>query len=123
MAFSFRRLYPYTDQESSQAYWEIWVTRQVLGFARTLDAEVYWRLRNLLVKTADEGKIGNDQMYKHVGDGVFEFKFRTTRIYSFDDGRRIVLTHGDKRSDRVSGERKKVAVIKADYLKQKGRTR
>jgi len=121
MAFSFRRLYPYTDQEASQAHWEIWVTKQVLEFARTLDAQTYWRFRNLLMKTADEGKIGNDQMYKHLGEGVFEFKFRTTRIYSFDDGRRIVLTHGDKRSDRAVGERKKVAIIKAEYLKQKGR--
>src|SRR5688572_4539473 len=121
MTRTFRRLYPYTDERAARSFWEIWVTKQVLEFARGLDPKVYWRLRGLLVRTADEGKIQNDEMYDHIGEGFYEFKVKTTRLYSFDDGRRVVLTHGDKkRSDRAVEERKKAGKIKEEYLSRKG---
>lgn len=121
MARAFRRLYPYTDEHATRSCWEIWVNRQVLEFARTLDSKVYWRLRTLLVRTADEGKIRNREMYRSIDDGFYEFKADTTRLYSFDDGRRIVLTHGDKkRSDRAAEERKVAGRIKNEYFQWKG---
>jgi len=121
MARTFRRLYPYKDEHAGRSFWEIWVNIQVLKFAKTLDSKVYWRLRALLVRTADEGKIRNSEMYDSIDDGFFEFKVQTTRVYSFDDGRRIVLTHGDKkRSDRAVDERKIAGKIKNEYFEWKG---
>lgn len=121
MSYVFRRLYPYHGKQAAKAFYEIWVTRKVMRFARTLDAEVYRRLRQFLVKTADEGKIRNDEMYKEIGDGVSEFKYRKARIYSFDDGRRIVLTHGGKHTDRAVDEKRVTGRIRIEYLAWKGR--
>ncbi|HEX3109312.1 MAG TPA: hypothetical protein VHU41_09480, partial [Thermoanaerobaculia bacterium] len=99
MSYGFQRLYPYGDEDARSTFYEIWMTRQgkhllVMDFAKTLDPETYRKLRQLLVKTADEGKITNKEFYRHIGDGIYEFKYRVSRLYSFNDGRRVVLTHG-----------------------------
>jgi hypothetical protein len=122
MSFDFTRLYPYSDEEAASSFYEIWVTRQgnavpVLEFASALDSETYRKLRQMLVKTADEGKITNKEFYRHIDEGVYEFKFRVSRLYSFNDGRRVVLTHGaKKRSDRAADDRQKVCAIRVLYF-------
>lgn len=118
MSYVFKRLYPYRSHDAAKSCYEIWVTRHVMRFARELDAEVYRRLRQFLVKTADEGKIQNTELYKNIGDGVSEFIYRTTRIYSFDDGRRVVLTHGykGKHLDRSAGQKEMTRTIRNHYL-------
>ena len=118
---SFRRLYPYRDAEAARSQYEIWADRQVLAFARDLEEDAYRRFRLVLTKTADEGKFVNEHIYKHVGEGIYEFKHKTVRIYSFDDGRRVVLTHGGKHKDRVADARKKAAQIRKQYYEQQGR--
>ena len=117
MSFTFKRLYPYSDVDAARSVSEIWVTKQVVQFGRTLTLEVYWRFRLLLTKTADEGAIRNEQIFRHIGEGFYEFKVKTERLYCFYDGRRLVLTHGDKkRSDRAVEERKRAGKIKTEYF-------
>lgn len=124
MAFGFRRLYPPKDH-AARAFYEIWITlygnQSPMRFAKTLDSKIWWRFHQLLVKTADEGKIRNEEMYKHIGDGIWEFKARTARLYCFDDERRIILTHGGKHTDRAVEERKKAGKIQVEYRAWKGR--
>jgi hypothetical protein len=124
MSYGFKRIYPYRDANAANSFYEIWVTRvggkcPVLAFARDLSEQVYWRLRDLLVKTADEGKIRNDQMYDHIDDGIYQFKAKTDRVFSFDDGRRVILTHGSKRADRLTEERKKAVQVRNEYFNWK----
>jgi len=126
MCYDFARLYPYSNSDAARAFHEIWITihgnnSPVMEFAGTLDEETYWRLRQLLVKTANEGKIRNPEMYKHIGDGIYEFKARTARVFSFNDGRRVVLTHGGERADRAVKERKQAKRVETEYLAWKGR--
>lgn len=121
MSYGFRRLYPYGEENARKSVFEIWVTRlgqrcPVLEFARGLNSTVYWRLRDLLVKTADGGKIRNDEMYDHIGEGIWQFKAKTDRIFCFDDGRRVILTHGGKRADRQAEQRKRAAQVRNEYF-------
>jgi|GEM_PF-6656612 len=62
-------------------------------------------------------------MYNNIGDGVSEFKYRNARIYSFDDGRRIILTHGyeGRHLDRAAEEKRATGRIKNEYVVWKGR--
>jgi hypothetical protein len=55
------------------------------------------RAKNLLTTTADSGKYQNEELYKNLGDGIWEFKPLGVRLFSFDDERRVVLTHGAKK--------------------------
>jgi len=73
------------------------------------------------VKTANEGKFRNDEIYNNIGDDVSEFKYRNARIYSFDDGRRVVLTHGyeGKHRNRASKEKETTKKIKNEYMEWK----
>jgi hypothetical protein len=122
MSFDFERLYPYDDDGAASSFYEIWLTKQgntipVMDFAKSLDAQTYRKLRQLLVKTAEEGKITNKEFYRHIDDGVYEFKFRVSRLYSFNHGRRVVLTHGaKKKSDRAVEERERACKIRVAYL-------
>lgn len=56
-------------------------------------------------------------------EGVSEFKYKTARVYSFDDGRRVVLTHGrdGKHLDRAVEQRKIAKRVWAEYIEWKER--
>jgi hypothetical protein len=76
---------------------EIWVTEQesgcqVLDYVNGLAKATKDRLFAVIKKTADEGKYTSEEIYRHIGDGIYEFKAQTSRLYSFNDGRRIILT-------------------------------
>ena len=105
-------------------FWEIWITKQVSGsqvmdYARGLAKPVYNRIRHILERTADEGKYESEEIYRHIGDGIYEFKAQTARIYSFNDEKRIVLTHGATKPKRVDKERNVAVRVRSEYLEWK----
>ena len=106
--------------------YEIWITRQesgcqVMDYGRGLAAPVHNRLRNILERTADDGKYTNEEIYRHIGEGIYEFKAQTARVYSFDDDRRIVLTHGATKPKSVVTERKVSVRVRGEYQDWKGK--
>ena len=111
--------------------YEIWIARQengcqVLEYGRTLPTSTYQRMRSILERTADEGKYTSEEIYRHIGEGISEFKAHIARVYSFDDARRIVLTHGgNKPKSRagVAAERKVALRVWAEYVEWKGKGR
>jgi hypothetical protein len=78
------------------------------------------RLFAIIRKTADEGKYTSDTIYRHLGDGIYEFKAQTSRLYSFNDDRRIILTHGGKKPSSVVKDRDKAVRVREWYEAWKG---
>jgi phage-related protein len=48
----------------------------------------------LFSRLTHDGKITNEQKFRHLEDGIFEFKSRQVRILAFQSGRVWYLTHG-----------------------------
>ena len=105
------------------AKYDIWVTMQSSGcqvteFVSKLNERTKNRLFAIIKKTAEEGKYEEEEIYRQIGEGIWEFKAQTARIYSFCDGaRRIVLTHAGWKPNKnlVKPERDKAVAIRAQY--------
>lgn len=75
----------------------------------------------LFVRLADQGKILNEQKFKHLSNTsqIFEFKVNDARILTFFvKGRRLILTHGfTKRAQNTPmGEIWRAEIIKTYFL-------
>jgi hypothetical protein len=71
--------------------------------------------------TAHSGLLHNDQKFKSIGDGIFEFKGFQSRLFCFfDEGRIIILTHGciKKRDKLDPADIKKARSRKDDYFRR-----
>ncbi|MEA2465149.1 MAG: Phage derived protein Gp49-like [Acidobacteriota bacterium] len=91
---------------------------QITEFVSTLNDRTSNRLFAIIKKTADEGKYEEEEIYRHIGEGIWEFKAQTARIYSFCDGaRRIVLSHAGYKPNKnmVKPERDKAKAIRDQY--------
>jgi hypothetical protein len=105
-------------------FWDIWITKQksgsqVMDYTRGLAPPIFNRMRNILERTANIGKYESEEIYRHIGDGIYEFKAQTARIYSFNDEKRIVLTHGATKPKKVVNERKVAVRVRSAYLEWK----
>jgi hypothetical protein len=114
----FRRLY-------RGAFYEIWVATQsggcqVVEYVQGLDERSRKRLRAIVTKTAREGKYTSIEIYREIGDRIFEFKYKTCRVYSFDDDDRIILTHGGAKPKSVNRDRAVAVDVRAQYYEWKG---
>jgi phage-related protein len=79
------------------------------------------KLFPLLKYTADSGPVKNEQKFKSIGDGIFEFKGFQSRLFCFfDEGRIIILTHGCiKKRDRLDpADIKKARSRREDYFRK-----
>jgi hypothetical protein len=97
-----------------------------MAYGRGLPTATYNKLRNILERTADEGKYTSIEIYRNLGEGIHEFKAHTARLYSFDDARRIILTHGADRPKSHRGvinERTIAIRVMAEYQEWKGKGR
>ncbi|MGZ5446041.1 MAG: type II toxin-antitoxin system RelE/ParE family toxin [Thermoanaerobaculia bacterium] len=91
---------------------------QVTDFVSTLNVRTRNRLFAIIKKTAEEGKYEEEEIYRHIGEGIWEFKAQTARVYSFSDGARcIVLTHAGYKPNKnmVKPERDKAIGIREQY--------
>ncbi|MEO8382934.1 MAG: type II toxin-antitoxin system RelE/ParE family toxin [Acidobacteriota bacterium] len=91
---------------------------QVTEFVSKLNSRTRNRLFAIIKKTADEGKYEEEEIYRQIGEGIWEFKAQTARVYSFNEGtRRIVLTHAGYKPHKnmVKVERDKALVIQHQY--------
>lgn len=94
------------------AKYEIWVALQASGcqvtdYVKGLEPRVRNRLFAIITKTAEEGKYEDEDIYRHLDEGIWEFKAQTARLYSFNDGRRIILTHGGRKPNKVNADRQR----------------
>lgn len=96
---------------------------QVWEYVRSLDPETHKRMRKIITNTADVGKYTFEETYRHIGEQIYEFKARTARVYSFNDGRLIVLTHGGDKPKSVAADRAKAVRVRDDYLTAKGQNK
>lgn len=79
------------------------------------------KLMPLLQYTARAGTIKNEQKFKSIGDGLFEFKGFQSRMFCFfDEGRIIILTHGciKKRDKLDPAEVKKARSRREEYFRK-----
>src|SRR6266704_224893 len=79
------------------------------------------KLIPLLKYTADTGPVKNEQKFKNIGNGIFEFKGFQSRLFCFfDEGRIIILTHGfiKKRDKLDSADIQKARSRKEDYFRK-----
>jgi phage-related protein len=62
-----------------------------------LEIQAKSRAEALFKKMAAEGKIWNEEKFRHEGDGIYCFKPQGHRFPSFRDGNDYVVTHGFKK--------------------------
>ena len=78
----------------------------------------------LLERAAKHGPPRNNEKCKHWADGIWEFKSHQVRIlWFYDEGRKIILTHGFKKKDTRSkvfiAELKRAKSLRDEYFKTK----
>ncbi len=79
------------------------------------------KLMPLLQYTVQTGTIKNEQKFKSIGDGLFEFKGFQSRLFCFfEQGKIIILTHGciKKRDKLDPAEVKKARSRKEEYFRK-----
>ncbi len=88
------------------------------------DAE---RLRNLMIRTADNGVTKNIRQVRSLGDDIYEFKAPNTGriMFFYDKNRLIICAHGftGKKGNEdkfIQRQIKKAVAVKKDYFKEKG---
>ena len=82
------------------------------------------KLFPLLKYTADAGQVKNEQKFKCIGNGIFEFKGFQSRLFCFfDEGRIIILTHGciKKRDKLDPADIQKARSRKEDYFRKESK--
>ena len=90
-------------------------------FLQGLSDKEKGKLIPLLQYTAQSGTMKNEQKFKSVGDGIFEFKGFQSRLFCFfDEGRVIILSHGciKKRDKLDPADIKKARSRKDDYFRK-----
>jgi len=90
-------------------------------FLKELSDKEKKKLIPLLQYTANSGPATNEQKFKSIGDGIFEFKGFQSRLFCFfDQGKIIILTHGCiKKRDRLDpADIKKARSRKDDYFRK-----
>ena len=118
---TFVRLYP-------GKIYEIWITKQnsgsqVMEFGDSRPPATYRKLRSIVERTANEGKYTSTEIYNPIGNGIYEFKAHSARVYSFNDGQRIILTHGANKPKSHAGvihEQKLSIRTRTEYNNWKG---
>lgn len=93
---------------------------QIIDFVASAGASVKNRLYAILQATINEGKYEDEEIYRLLGDGIWEFKAKTARVYSFNDANRIVLTHAGIKPKSVNTARAKAIAIREAYEEWKG---
>jgi putative component of toxin-antitoxin plasmid stabilization module len=98
-------------------FYEIWLAQQeggcqVTEFLGTRSDEVNKRIFAIVRKTADVGKYEEEEIYRHIGQGIWEFKARTVRLYAFSDGKQIILTHCGLKPKSVNNDRDKAMRVR-----------
>jgi len=81
------------------------------------------KITPLLHYTAHNGLLKNEQKFKNVGDGIFEFKgFQSRLLCFFDKGKLIILSHGciKKRDKLDPSDIKKARKGKEEYFRKGG---
>lgn len=76
-----------------------------------------------LLYTAHNGLIRNEQQFKNIGNGIFEFKGFQSRLLCFlDKGNMVILSHGciKKRDKLDPAEIKKAIKRKDEYIRKGG---
>lgn len=89
-----------------------------------LSAKEKGKLIPLLQYTARTGPVKNEQKFKSIGDGIFEFKGFQARLFCFfDEGRIIILTHGciKKRDTLNPVEVRKARSLREEYFRKDGK--
>ncbi|MCE5316557.1 MAG: type II toxin-antitoxin system RelE/ParE family toxin [Parachlamydia sp.] len=99
----------YYTKEGKSPAWE---------YFQDLDMEDKIKTLNLMQLMATEGKIFNQQKFRHEGDGIYAFKPKPHRLLCFFcDGKKIIVTNGFvKKQDAMPPEEKKRALkYRRDY--------
>ena len=93
-------------------------------FLKELSDKEKKKLIPLLQYTANSCTATNEQKFKNIGEGIFEFKGFQSRLFCFfDQGRIIILTHGciKKRDKLDPADIRKARSRKDDYFRKGNR--
>lgn len=94
---------------------------QVKEFIKTLPQSDQKKIFALLCRTADHGTLSNEEKFRKLDDGIWEFKsFQVRLLCYFERHRLIILTHGFiKKKDRTPKSEIDRAIRIRDELKKK----
>jgi len=89
---------------------------------RAVDNLIKKRLWAIMKRLADAGYINNDEIFKYVGNGIWEFKPDSIRVYCFFDDDLVICTHcaAKQKQRRTKIEIKKACGLRNQYLEKKG---
>ncbi len=103
-----------------EAYVEESNKTPVINWLNDLDVKEQVKFAALFARLGDQGKIYNEQKFKHLSstNQIFEFKVSSGRILSFFfAGKRVVLTHGFTKKGAKTPKREieRAEKIKKDF--------
>ncbi len=97
-----------------------------IEYLEALDDTSKDKMKNLIIRMGDYGIIHNEQLFRHLGNHIYEFKVhhpRSARIFCFFDRHIVICTHGkDKPAKRqLKREIQKAIKMKDCYLKERSK--
>jgi hypothetical protein len=87
-----------------------------IEFIESLGLKTKRRIKAIMKQMAERGEIRNEEMFRHLGDKIYEFKAGRSRVYCFFDKETVVCTHGAYKSKR---KRTKTEIKKAKNLRKR----
>lgn len=85
-------------------------------YLASLDDRIYKKMFAVMQRMADTGQVRNTSKFRHLRDGIFEFKAQTARVLCFFHLDYVICTHGTEKTKRKHLE---YEIDKAkDYRKQ-----
>lgn len=86
-----------------------------LEFIEDLSVNIKRRMKVIMKRMAERGEIRNEEMFKYLGDKIYEFKAGRARVYCFFDKETVVCTHGSFKAKR---KKTKTEIMKARALRK-----
>lgn len=79
------------------------------------------KIKAIMSKLADIGRLRNDQIFKKVDDKIWEIKYGNARVYCFFDESTVICTHGAYKAKRkrTSVEIQRARSLRSQYLATK----
>jgi hypothetical protein len=85
-------------------------------YLNSLDVRALKKMIAVMQRMADTGQVHNTSKFRHLRDGIYEFKAQTARILCFFHQDYVICTHGTEKTKRQHLENE---INKArDYRKQ-----
>jgi len=87
-------------------------------YLNSLDDRIFKKMVAAMQRMADTGQVRNTGKFRHLRDGIYEFKAQTARVLCFFHQDYVICTHGTEKTKRkhLEDEIDKAKEYRKQYL-------